>query len=161
MRTTPLIGLGALATGIGMWLGGSVHFEPPSAIAKALGHEGQALLQRGLLSFGITLLVPLLILTAWWLVVRARARPAIRARTELNSPAPALDDVVHPKRVFAGTMLVGPIYLAAALGLEWLQAGAGTIGESAQGGFAGNTLVASVLGVLAATTVARWVARRS
>lgn len=161
MRATPLIGLGALATGIGIWLGGSVHVEPPSAIAKVLGHEGQAMLQHGLLGFGITLLVPLLILAAWWLVVKAQAWPATPASTELNSPAPALDDVVHPKRVFAGTMLAGPIYLAAALGLEWLQAGAGTSGEPAQGGFDGNTLVASVLGVLAATSVARWVARRS
>lgn len=161
MRATPLIGLGALATGIGMWLGGSVHFEPPSAIAKALGHEGQALLQRGLLSFGITLLVPLLILAAWWLVVKAQAWPATPASTELNSPAPALDDVVHPKRVFAGTMLASPIYLAAALGIKWLQAGAGISAESAQGGSDGNALVADVLGVLAATSVAHWAARRS
>lgn len=96
-----------------------------------------------------------------WGADKARARPVDQSSAQAASPAPALDAFVQPRWVFMGSMLVGLFYIAGSLGHEWMQAYVGLGGEPARGGFDGNPLVGDVLGVVVATSVARWVARRS
>jgi hypothetical protein len=148
MRPNALVSLGVATTGIGI---GLTHFEPPAAVGALLGQVGQTLLGHGLLAFGVTVLVPLLAVAAIWQTIAAPARQA--------EGVPNRDAVMRARWVFVGSVLVGLLYLIGWFAFQWLRTDMPdpSVDPTAH---ERSGLLGAFMGVLVATSLARWQAQR-